>query len=318
MSFSQTVKEELTEVRMRHGEDHLALISGYTLAIASLKYVSRHGSWGLRYVSECRAAVNYAAKLICQTYRLDQEISLTEHQRLNAKNIELVVYGDNIDKLMLDTGFATIGEDGERTFDQHIPDVLSSEHAGRAFVRGVFLACGSVSDPSKGCHAELVLRSELPARAVMRILSEIDISAKLTIRKNAWIVYLKEGEMVEDFLTFMGAGEAMLAVREQRMLREIKNNSNREVNCFSANMEKAAKASASQVDDITLILRERGFDCLNEQLYEAARARLDNPDMTLSELASVLGIGKSAINYRLRKLAAMAKEIKEELGILDF
>lgn len=315
MSFSRSVKMELIEVRFRHEIDQLELISGYTLAIASLKYVSKARSWGLRYVSECAPAVSYVAKLIGRAYKVEHELSVTVHQRLRAQNTELLVYGEGLDDLMNDTGFASPDANGDRSFVMKLPSGLENEHAVRAFIRGLFLACGSVSDPAKGCHAELVLKNEMLARAVLKMLSERGIAGKLTIRKNSWIVYLKEGEMVEDFLTFMGAGEAMLAVREQRMLREIANNSNREVNCFSANMEKAAKASAAQIEDIKLILSERGADCLNEQLYEAASARMANPDMTLSQLADLLGIGKSAINYRLKKLTELAKEIKIELGI---
>lgn len=315
MSFSKTVKKELTDVRVRHDIDRLMILSGYTLSIASLKYVAKAAGWGLRYVSESGFAVSFISKLIGQAYDVERELSITVHQRLHAKNTELTVYGGDIEKLMLDTGMASLTPGGERSFDICLPDGLDSEHACRAFVRGVFLACGSVSDPAKGCHAELVLKNEMLARYILQRLSETGIKGKLTIRKNSWIVYLKEGEMVEDFLTFMGAGEAMLAVREHRMLREIANNSNREVNCFSANMEKAAKASAAQIEDITLILAERGADCMNEQLYEVAEARMANPDMTLNQLADLLGLGKSAVNYRLRRIAALALEIKQELGL---
>lgn len=315
MSFSQTVKVELTKVKLHHKEDTLALISGYVLSIASLKLVSPKEGWGLRCVGECRPAVNFAAKLMCQSYELDQRISLTQHQRLNAKSIELLVYGKGLDELMTDTGFAVRNELGELSFDQRIPDVLIEEHAARAFVRGVFLACGSVSDPAKGCHAELVLKNEQLARFLLALLNEREIRGRLTVRKSAWVVYLKDGDMVEDFLTLIGAGEAMLAVSEQRLLREAANNTNREVNCFSANTEKAAKASAAQVEDIKLILQERGTDCLNEQLFYTAMARLDNPELSLSQLAELMGIGKSAVNYRLGRLSAMAKEIKQELGI---
>ncbi len=301
---------------MRRGVDHKLLISGYTLAIASLKYVPKARAWGLRFVGECGAAVNYAAKLICQTYKLEQLVTLTEHERLNAKNTELVVYGEELDALMEDTGFATTMPNGERSYIPRLPGGLDSEHGCRAFIRGVFLACGSVSDPAKGCHAELVIKHELLAREVMRQLMLRGIMAKLTVRKSCWVLYLKDGEMVEDFLTFMGAGEAMLAVREQRMLREIANHSNREVNCIAANIEKTARAAVSQIDDITLVLTERGADCLNEQLYEVASARMDNPEMTLAELGVLIGIGKSAVNYRLRKIAELANEIREEKGIL--
>ena len=314
MSFSQTVKKELADVRLRHDEDRLLLISGYTLAIASLKYV-KSGGWGLRYVSECAPAVRFIAKLISQAYDIDQQISVTVHQRLHAKNTELTVFGRELEKLMLDTGFATLEPDGTRSFTRRLPEGLENDHACRAFIRGVFLACGSVSDPAKGCHAELVIKDELLARTILKLLADKGVSGKLTIRKSTWVVYFKEGEKVEDFLTFMGAGEAMLAVSEQRMLREIANNSNREVNCFSANMEKAARASAAQVEDIRLILTEKGTDCLTDELYEVASARMANPDMTLSQLAELLEIGKSAVNYRLRKLAEIAKCIKLELGI---
>ena len=315
MSFSRSVKMELIEVRLRHDTDQLELISGYTLAIASLKYIPKARSWALRYVTECAPALSYVSKLIGRAYKVEHELYVTLHQRLKAQNTELLVYGEELDKLMNDIGFSSLDESGERSFNMRMPDGLESDHAVRAFIRGVFLACGSVSDPAKGCYAELVFKNEQLARSVLKLLFARDISCKITIRKNSWIVYLKEGEMVEDFLTFMGAGESMLAVREQRMYREIANNSNREVNCFSANMEKAARASASQVEDIALILNERGADCLSEQLYEVASARMANPEMTLSQLADALGIGKSAVNYRMRKLSAIADEIKHELGI---
>ncbi|MBR3382103.1 MAG: DNA-binding protein WhiA [Clostridia bacterium] len=314
MSFSGEVKTELIEVRLRRNDDGVKLVAGFTLAGASLKYSTSHRRWGLHFVSENSACINFIAKLACRAYDLEPEISLNVHQRLRARNTELFLCGKDVDRLCLDSGLISLDENGEKTFTPRLPEGLEAEHACRAFVRGVFLACGTVSDPSSGCHAELVLKNEQVAKGIAELLAERQIPPKITTRRGLRVVYMKNGDTVEDFLTFMGAGEAMLAVREQRMLREVKNNSNREVNCFSANMEKAAKASAAQVEDIRLIISELGPDALSEGLYEVAYARMGNPELTLSELAAAVGIGRSAVNYRLKRIAAIAAEIRKQNG----
>ncbi len=312
MSFSAEVKQELIEVRLRRSEDGAMLVAGYTLAAASLKYSRVHRQWGLNYVSENSSCINFVAKLACKAYKLEPEITLNVHQRLKARNTELLLYGPDVDRLCLDSGLISFNAEGEKCFDLKLPEGLDSEHSCRAFLRGVFLACGTVADPKTGCHAELVLKNEYIANEIASLLNERDIPPKVTNRRGLWVVYIKNGDTVEDFLTFMGAGEAMLSVREQRMLREVKNNSNREVNCFSANMEKAAKASASQVEDIRLIMSELGPDALNEELYDAAYARMNNPELTLSELAETMGIGRSAVNYRLKRISRIAEELRKE------
>ena len=312
MSFSAEVKEELISVRLRRSDDAVKLVSGYTLAAASLKYSRAHRQWGLHYVSENPACINFIAKLAVKAYELESEIALNVHQRLHARNTELFLYGPGVDALCFDSGLMSLDENGEKSFETKLPEGLDSEHSCRAFVRGVFLACGTVSDPKSSCHAELVLKNEFVAEELIKLLSEREIPPKLSRRRGLFVVYMKNGDTVEDFLTFMGAGEAMLAVREQRMLREVKNNSNREVNCFSANMEKAAKASAQQMEDIRLIISELGPDALSEGLYEVAYARMGNPELTLAELAKAIGIGRSAVNYRLKRISALAAEIRKE------
>ncbi|MBR0136665.1 MAG: DNA-binding protein WhiA [Clostridia bacterium] len=310
MSFSHKVKDELIEVRLRKGSDASLLVAGYTLAGASLKYSQAHRAWGLHYVSENAACIGFVSKLACRAFDLEQEISLNVHQRLHARNTELFLYGKGMDELCEFSGLISYDDSGDKVFDIHLPDGLEADHSCRAFMRGVFLACGTVSDPKTGCHAEMVFKNEFLARRIKEILEQREIPPKISRRKNLFVVYMKNGDTVEDFLTFMGAGESMLYVREQRMFREVKNNSNREVNCFSANMEKAAKASASQIEDIKLVLTELGPDALNEELYETASARMNNPELTLSELAEVMGIGRSAVNYRLKKIAQIAADVR--------
>lgn len=312
MSFSKEVKEELIEVRLRREDDGAKLVCGAVLAAASLKYSQKLRLWGLNLVSENEACIDLIAKLARRSYGLENQISLNVHERLNARNTELFLYGDGLDRLCFESGLMSVDESGERSYETHMPDGLENEHSIRAFIRGVFLMCGSVADPNKGCHAELVLKNELTAKEITRLLSEKGIPPKLARRRNMFVVYIKNGETVEDFLTFMGAGESMLRVSESRMIRDAANNVNRELNCFSANLEKTAKASVSQIEDIDLIVSTVGFDALSDDLYEIARERLDNPELSLTQLADKLGIGRSAANYRLKKIAKIASELRTE------
>ncbi len=311
ISFAGKVKDELTRVRLKREPDAKALLAGFTVAIASLKFVPSTRSWGVRYVSESRSAVDFAARLIKQYYNLSMELSVTEHERLRAKNVELTVFGDGIDAFMEDTGLISTDESGERSLTPTIPESIDSEHAQKAFVRGVFLACGSVSNPQKGCHAELVCRSRMLSDAIRGLLLPYGISMKSSVRKSAYVLYVKDGDAVEGFLAYIGASEAVLAVGEQRMIREIRNESNRSVNCITSNMEKTAKTSARQCEDIRLICRIKGIDSLPESLAVIAEARINNPEMTLSELADAVGIGRSAVNYRLGKISQIAQELRE-------
>lgn len=310
MSFSQEVKEELIGVRLRHEEDGAELVAGAAAAAASLKYSRTLKKWGLHLVSENEKSIGFLAKLAWKAYGLSNEISLTVHERLNARNTELFLYGEGLERLCLDAGVMSIDENGEKSYDYRFPDGLDSDHLLRAFVRGVFLVCGTVADPSKSCHAELVLKNEQLARGLIGALSEKGVAPKLAKRRSLFIVYMKNGDTVEDFLTFMGAGESMLRLSEQRMIRGAANNSNREVNCYSANIDKAARASARQVEDIKLILSSLGFDALSEDLYELARIRMENPDLTLSQISELSGLGRSAVNYRLNKIKRLADEIR--------
>lgn len=312
MSFSKEVKEELIEVRLRREDDGAKLVCGAVLAAASLKFSQKLRLWGLNLVSENEACIDLIAKLARRSYGLENLISLNVHERLNARNTELFLYGDGLDRLCFESGLMSVDESGERSYETHMPDGLENEHSLRAFIRGVFLMCGSVADPNKGCHAELVLKNELTAKEITRLLSEKGIPPKLARRRNMFVVYIKNGETVEDFLTFMGAGESMLRVSESRMIRDAANNVNRELNCFSANLEKTAKASVSQIEDIDLIVSTVGFDALSDDLYEIARERLDNPELSLTQLADKLGIGRSAANYRLKKIAKIASELRTE------
>lgn len=180
------------------------------------------------------------------------------------------------------------------------------------FVAGVFLACGSVNDPLKEYHFELVIPSNELSSQLMEVLFECGITTKQTERKNAFILYIKESENIEDILTFMGAPKSSLELMNVKILKDVRNKINRAVNCDNANIEKTLKASEKQVESIQLIDEKMGIDNLPEELYDIALLRLENPDWNLKELAEGLNppISRSGANHRLTRINKIAEELK--------
>ena len=180
------------------------------------------------------------------------------------------------------------------------------------FVAGVFLACGSVNDPLKEYHFEFVIPSNELLSQLMEVLFECGIMTKKTERKNAFILYIKESENIEDILTFMGAPKSSLELMNVKILKDVRNKINRAVNCDNANIEKTLKASEKQVESIQLIDEKMGIENLPEELHDIALLRLENPDWNLKELAEGLNppISRSGANHRLTRINKIADELK--------
>lgn len=183
----------------------------------------------------------------------------------------------------------------------------------RAFIRGAFLAAGSVSDPEKSYHFEIVCETEEKARQIQEMILSFDISAKITRRKKNYIVYVKESSQIVDLLNIMEAHVALMDFENVRILKEMRNSVNRQVNCETANIGKTISAAVKQIEDIRYIQKTMGFDKLPENLAEMAQLRLEQPEATLKELGQMLNppMGKSGVNHRLRKLSVLAEELRD-------
>lgn len=310
-SFSSSVKKELAELRIKRATDARALLSAFTLGIGSLKLVPEKRSWGVHYVIKSKEAVELAAKLASQYYGLECKLSEVRHERLNASYCELMVFGENTDRFMLETGIVSLDPDGERQFSPVIPEAaIKTETQQRMFLRGLFLACGMVSQPEKSYHAEFVVGSRALAEKAAQILASHGIEPKLTKRKQNTVVYIKDGEKLEDLLAYIGASGAMMEVSNERIVKQANNEANRSVNCITANIEKVTKTAQRQAEDIRLVLDTLGVDALPDSLRVVAEERMNNFELSLAELADELSIGKSAVNYRLKKLSELADEIR--------
>ena len=184
----------------------------------------------------------------------------------------------------------------------------------RAFIRGAFLVSGSISDPEKGYHFEIVFPDEERAENVQAMIRSFEIDARIVARKKSYVLYVKEGSQIVDLLGLMGADTALFDLENIRILKEMRNSVNRKVNCEAANINKTVSAAVKQIDDIRLIENLRGLDSLSEGLSQVARLRLQYPDATLKELGFMLDpqVGKSGVNHRLRRLGELADELREK------
>lgn len=184
----------------------------------------------------------------------------------------------------------------------------------RAFIRGAFMASGSMSDPNKAYHFEIVCRTFEQAQRLQELMAEFETDPKIIERKNHYVVYLKDGSQIVDMLNVMEAYVSLMNLENVRILKEISNSVNRKVNCETANINKTVSAAVKQVADIEFIRDTIGFDKLPAPLREMALVRLEYRDAPLKDLGQYLNppVGKSGINHRLRKLAAIAADLRNE------
>ena len=184
----------------------------------------------------------------------------------------------------------------------------------RAFIRGAFLAAGSVSNPSKAYHFEIVCRTNPQAEQLKNTINSFDMDAKIVTRKKNQVVYVKEGANIVDLLNIMEAHEALMNLENVRIVKEMRNSVNRQVNCETANISKTVNAAVRQIEDIRYIRSKKGLESLPDNLREIAVLRLEYPDAPLKELGTYLNppVGKSGVNHRLRRISEIAAELSEK------
>lgn len=184
----------------------------------------------------------------------------------------------------------------------------------RAFIRGAFMASGSMSDPNKAYHFEIVCRTPEQAARLQELMTEFEVEPKIIERKHHHVVYLKDGSQIVDMLNVMEAYVSLMNLENVRILKEMRNSVNRKVNCETANISKTVNAAVKQIADIELIQDTVGLDSLPMPLREMASVRLNHPEAPLKDLGAYMNppVGKSGINHRLRKISAIAEDIRNK------
>ncbi len=187
------------------------------------------------------------------------------------------------------------------------------DESKKAIVKGSFLGAGSINDPKKQYHIQIIFQEKNNAEYILNLCKSFNVHLKLLENKNKTYLYIKDAEEISKFLALIGASKAVLNLEEIRITKEVKNNVNRLVNCETANLNKIVNASVNQINDIKLIMNLKKFDELPDYLKEIAMIRLENPEVSLKSLGEMLEnpIGKSGVNHRLQKIHEIAEELRQ-------
>ncbi len=315
MSFSGMVKEELSKQISPARHCRIAELAALLCACGRLE--GAFGEKKLKVQTENEAVVRKCFTLLQKTFNIRTEMQIRESSHMKRIRVFVLELTDQEQvRDVLQGTKLTVDEDagGTLTLDNLL--VIQQNCCKRAFIRGAFLSSGSISDPEKGYHFEIVCPEEGRAKQLQTITRSFDIDAKIVQRKKSYVVYVKEGAQIVDMLAVMEANVALMNLENIRILKEMRNSVNRKVNCETANINKTVNAAVKQMEDIKLIQKYIGFEQLNEGLAQLAQLRLQYPEATLKELGMMLNpqVGKSGVNHRLRKLSVMAEELREKQG----
>lgn len=281
MSFSGNVKEELSEhwSSARHCQiAELAAILGLCGSII----INSRNEYRVKVHTENKAVARKVFTLIKKTFNIESDISIRRNIQKQSVSYSVVVK-QHQDALRVLQAVKLIDEhlDGFEEVRIVNPIVVQQTCCKRAFIRGAFLAAGSMSDPKKAYHFEIVCAAESMAEQIRELMSSFSMDAKIVQRKKSYVVYLKEGSQIVDILNIMEAHVSLMELENVRILKEMRNTVNRKVNCETANLNKTVSAAVKQLEDITYLRDTIGLEKLSEGLEEVALARLSHPDASL-------------------------------------
>ena len=313
MSFSGNVKEELSHqiAQARHCQiaELAALIS-----MCGAVVITPGEKYRIKIHTEKIAVARKCFTLVTKTFNIKTDISVRRNLEKGSETYMLVIR-EHEDALRILQATKLIGEREDAYSALHIVDPILVQQpcCKRAFLRGAFLAAGSMSDPNKAYHFEIVCITVNMAEQLRRMMCSFSMDAKIVARKKMYVVYLKEGAQLVDMLNIMEAHVSLMELENVRILKEMRNAVNRKVNCETANINKTVSAAVKQVEDIRYIQQTIGLDKLSDGLKEMAILRLEHPDATLKELGEISDppVGKSGVNHRLRKIGEIAEGVRQ-------
>ena len=311
MSFSSEVKEELSE-QIASGRHCRLAETAAILSLCGKIVITENDRYCVKIQTENLAVARKYFTLLRKTFNIRAEVSVRKSREVRFYSV-IVSKDPEARRLLGET--CLLDEDG------NISECMSPMHhrllrqncCRRAFIRGAFLAVGSVSDPKKSYHFEIVCTAPEKARQLQELLASYDVDAKVVLRKRHYVVYIKEGSQIVELLGLMGAHISLMQLENVRIVKEMRNSVNRKVNCETANLNKTVSAAVRQAEDIRYIQEKIGLDKLPMDLEETARLRLEHTEASLKELGDMLSpkVGKSGVNHRLRKLSQIADDLRE-------
>lgn len=313
MSFSIKVKNELANHISNATHCRIAELAALISMCGSVM-IDENNNYKIRIKTETQPTAEKIRKLLWKTFKVDVDISTRENAYSKVGRTYTLLVGDHQQALKILQATKLINENNEIGENFSITNniVIMKDCCKRAFIRGAFMAAGSISDPNKSYHFEIKCNSEKKAKQLIELLENYNIDGKMVARKGGYVVYIKEGEGIVDVLNVMEAHVSLMEMENVRILKGMSNYYNRQVNCETANIKKTVATSVRQIDDIDFIIQNKGIDYLPEKLQDIAWVRKENPDASLQELGEMLDppLGKSGVNHRLRKICQIAQELR--------
>ncbi|MFT8364110.1 MAG: DNA-binding protein WhiA [Sporolactobacillus sp.] len=307
MSFAADTKRELTTLQVTAccARAELAALTRMNGFISI-----RNKQIELDIATENAAISRRIYRLIKQIYQFPIEILVRRKMRLKKNNVYIVRIKEPARDYLRD--LMIINDAGQ--FTREIAEQLvAKDCCRRAYLRGAFLAGGSLNHPESSYHLEIFSNYEDHTYSLAKLMNTFQLNVKVLPRKNGFIIYMKEGEKITDFLSVIGANKALFYFEDIRIVKDMRNSVNRLVNCETANLNKTVSAAMHQMENIRLIDKTIGLDELPSKLREIAELRLKNPDITLKELGELASqpISKSGINHRFRKIDQIAARLRQ-------
>ncbi|SES41762.1 DNA-binding protein WhiA [Salipaludibacillus aurantiacus] len=308
MSFASMTKKELTHMEAdgccSKAELAALIRMNGTISIRNMQIT-------LDIQTENAAIARRIYTLLKSNYDVHVELLVRKKMRLKKNNVYVVRISKEARKILeslhiVDESFAFTRQISEK--------LINKDCCKRAYLRGAFLAGGSVNHPeTSSYHLEIFSLYEDHNRSLCELMNHFHLSAKMIERKKGFILYLKEGEKISEFLNVIGAHQALLRFEDVRIMKDMRNSVNRLVNCETANLNKTVGAAMRQVENIRFIKNEVGLDALPDKLQEIAELRIEHQDVTLKELGEMVESGKvskSGVNHRLRKIEEFANKLR--------
>ena len=311
MSFASDVRGEMARLPLTDACCARSELTAALLCSGGIAWRGR-GRYAVTITAAEAATVRRYFGALKQFYDIVGQIrTLTGDSLNNQTRYQLAVPEDAAAGLLASLGLLDeAGLFGLRTVP--LPEGTRYSCCQKSFVRAAFLMCGAVNRPDRGYHIEFAAPTESLAAFIVRQLAGFELTARVTERKSKHVVYLKRAEDISDALSLLGASRAMLEFENTLVRREVSNRVNRQMNCDNSNINRAVGAAEAQIRDIRLIDGELGLDKLPATLRDMAVARVNNPEMPLAELGELMEppLGKSGVNARLRRLAAIADKLR--------
>lgn len=312
MSFSTQTKDELARIFPEKKCCQIAELAALIRMDGTITIAANH-KLGLHVVTENAAVARKIIRLGKMVFQLEAEIQIQKSLRLKKSNAYVVRFPSTplMSEIMKELG---VLEQSGNIQPGIRKALIKHQCCRRSYLRGAFLGAGSVNSPEGNYHLEIISNDLTYAEELASLMNRFQgIQAKVSSRKHWHIVYLKESEQIVNFLNVIGAHQALLNFENTRIVKGMRNQVNRLVNCETANLNKTVNASLKQMENIKLIHDLLGLDKLPPRLKMIASLRLENPDVSLKELGEMMDppVGKSGVNHRMRKLEELAEELRE-------